>query len=52
MHASSPCTCGEAAMMASTHAAPCPARPIPSSTFRDKNRRDIGKSQSIWTDSK
>eukprot|EP01047_Picozoa_sp_COSAG01_P014253 COSAG01_NODE_690_length_14219_cov_19.783144_18_plen_213_part_00 len=29
-----------------------PARPFPSSIFRDKNRRDIGKSQSIWTDSK
>jgi hypothetical protein len=32
---------------------PCsPARPFPSSIFLDKNRRDIGKSQSIWTDSK
>jgi hypothetical protein len=29
-----------------------PARPFPSAIFRDKNRRDIGKSQSIWTDSK
>jgi hypothetical protein len=29
-----------------------PARPFPSSIFLDKNRRDIGKSQSIWTDSK
>eukprot|EP01047_Picozoa_sp_COSAG01_P024983 COSAG01_NODE_1561_length_9917_cov_5.742514_12_plen_175_part_00 len=29
-----------------------PARPFPSSIFRDKNRRDIGKSQSMWTDSK
>jgi hypothetical protein len=29
-----------------------PARPFPSSIFRDKNRRDTGKSQSIWTDSK
>jgi hypothetical protein len=28
------------------------ARPFPPSIFRDKNRRDIGKSQSIWTDSK
>jgi hypothetical protein len=26
------------------------ARPFPSSMFRDKNRRDIGKSQAIWTD--
>jgi hypothetical protein len=26
-----------------------PARPFPSSIFRDKNRRDIGKYQSIWT---
>jgi hypothetical protein len=33
---------------------PCallPARPFPSSIFLVKNRRDIGKSQSIWTDS-
>jgi hypothetical protein len=29
-----------------------PARPFPSSIFPDKNRRDIGKSQSTWTDSK
>jgi hypothetical protein len=29
-----------------------PARPCPSSIFLDKNRRGIGKSQSIWTDSK
>jgi hypothetical protein len=29
-----------------------PARPFPPSIFLDKNRRDIGKSQSIWTDSK
>jgi hypothetical protein len=29
-----------------------PARPCPSSIFLDKNRRDIGKSQSIWTDYK
>jgi hypothetical protein len=29
-----------------------PARPFPSSIFLDKNRRDIGKCQSIWTDSK
>jgi hypothetical protein len=29
-----------------------PARPFPSSICHDKNRRDIGKSQSIWTDSK
>jgi hypothetical protein len=29
-----------------------PARPFPSSIFLDKNRRDIGKSQSIYTDSK
>eukprot|EP01047_Picozoa_sp_COSAG01_P038230 COSAG01_NODE_3090_length_6601_cov_5.372347_7_plen_306_part_00 len=29
-----------------------PARPFPPSTFLDKNRRGIGKSQSIWTDSK
>jgi hypothetical protein len=29
-----------------------PARPFPSSVFLDKNRRDIGKSQSIWTDFK
>jgi hypothetical protein len=29
-----------------------PARPFPSSIFLDKNRRDIGKSQSIWSDSK
>jgi hypothetical protein len=29
-----------------------PARPCPSSIFCDKNRRDIGKSQSIWADSK
>eukprot|EP01047_Picozoa_sp_COSAG01_P059580 COSAG01_NODE_7174_length_3319_cov_2.270807_2_plen_334_part_00 len=29
-----------------------PARPFPSSMFLDKNRRDIGKSQSIWTDFK
>jgi hypothetical protein len=29
-----------------------PARPFPSSIFLDKNRRDIGKYQSIWTDSK
>jgi hypothetical protein len=28
-----------------------PARPFPSSIFRDKNRRDIGKSQSPRTDS-
>jgi hypothetical protein len=28
-----------------------PARPFPSSIFLDKNRRDIGKSQSMWTDS-
>jgi hypothetical protein len=28
-----------------------PARPFPSSIFLDKNRRDIGKSQPIWTDS-
>jgi hypothetical protein len=26
--------------------------PFPSSIFLDKNRRDIGKSQSVWTDSK
>eukprot|EP01047_Picozoa_sp_COSAG01_P099683 COSAG01_NODE_29655_length_632_cov_34.425891_1_plen_70_part_10 len=26
--------------------------PFPSSVFLDKNRRDIGKSQSIWTASK
>jgi hypothetical protein len=29
-----------------------PARPFPSSILLDKNRRDISKSQSIWTDSK
>eukprot|EP01047_Picozoa_sp_COSAG01_P025297 COSAG01_NODE_1592_length_9796_cov_5.340311_7_plen_380_part_00 len=29
-----------------------PARPFPPSTFLDKNRRDIGKSQSMWTDPK
>eukprot|EP01047_Picozoa_sp_COSAG01_P021015 COSAG01_NODE_1206_length_11242_cov_29.405905_8_plen_188_part_00 len=29
-----------------------PARPFPSSIFRDKNRRDIGKSQPTWTDPK
>jgi hypothetical protein len=29
-----------------------PARPFPPSIFLDKNRRDIGKYQSIWTDSK
>jgi hypothetical protein len=29
-----------------------PARPFPSSVFLDKNRRDIGKSQSMCTDSK
>jgi hypothetical protein len=29
-----------------------PARPFPSSILLDKTRRDIGKSQSIWTDSK
>jgi hypothetical protein len=29
-----------------------PARPFPPSIFLDKNRRDISKSQSIWTDSK
>jgi hypothetical protein len=29
-----------------------PARACPSSVFLDKNRRDIGKSQSIWTNSK
>eukprot|EP01047_Picozoa_sp_COSAG01_P052188 COSAG01_NODE_5465_length_4244_cov_54.041255_4_plen_171_part_00 len=29
-----------------------PARPFPSSILLDKNRRDIGKYQSIWTDSK
>jgi hypothetical protein len=29
-----------------------PARPCPSSILLDKNRRDIGKSQSIWTDPK
>jgi hypothetical protein len=29
-----------------------PARPFPSLIFLDKNRRDIGKSQSIWTDAK
>jgi hypothetical protein len=29
-----------------------PARPFPSLIFLDKNTRDIGKSQSIWTDSK
>eukprot|EP01047_Picozoa_sp_COSAG01_P025324 COSAG01_NODE_1594_length_9789_cov_98.477399_12_plen_254_part_00 len=29
-----------------------PGEPFPSSIFRDKIRRDIGKSQSIWTDSK
>jgi hypothetical protein len=29
-----------------------PVRALPSSIFRDKNRRDIGKSPSIWTDSK
>jgi hypothetical protein len=29
-----------------------PARPLPSSIFLDKNRRDLGKSQSIWTASK
>jgi hypothetical protein len=34
------------------HQAWAPARPFPSSIFLDKNRRDIGKSQSIWTDSK
>jgi hypothetical protein len=34
------------------HLVPIPARPFPSSIFLDKNRRDIGKSQSIWTDSK
>eukprot|EP01047_Picozoa_sp_COSAG01_P050741 COSAG01_NODE_5160_length_4444_cov_3.051784_4_plen_115_part_00 len=33
------------------HAEP-PARPFLSSIFLDKNRRDIGKSHSIWTDSK
>jgi hypothetical protein len=33
-------------------AVPHPARPFPSSIFLDKNRRDIGKYQSIWTDSK
>jgi hypothetical protein len=31
---------------------PPPAAPFPPSIFLDKNRRDIGKSQSIWTDSK
>jgi hypothetical protein len=32
-----------------THAvAPSPARPFPPSTFLDKNRRGIGKSQPIW----
>jgi hypothetical protein len=36
-----------------THSArPAPARPFPSSIFLDKNSREIGKSQSIWTDSK
>eukprot|EP01047_Picozoa_sp_COSAG01_P010260 COSAG01_NODE_431_length_17124_cov_26.577386_23_plen_211_part_00 len=29
-----------------------PAQPFPSSIFLDKNRRGIGKYQSIWTDSK
>eukprot|EP01047_Picozoa_sp_COSAG01_P098699 COSAG01_NODE_28840_length_651_cov_2.153986_1_plen_129_part_00 len=29
-----------------------PARPFSASIFLDKNRRDIGKSRSIWTDSK
>jgi hypothetical protein len=29
-----------------------PAAPFPPSIFLDKNRRDVGKSQSIWTDSK
>jgi hypothetical protein len=29
-----------------------PARPFPSSIFIGRNRRDIGKSQSVWTDSK
>jgi hypothetical protein len=29
-----------------------PARPFPSSIFLDRNRRDIGKSQSIWTASR
>jgi hypothetical protein len=29
-----------------------PARPFPSSISLDEIRRDIGKSQSIWTDSK
>jgi hypothetical protein len=29
-----------------------PARPFPTAPFRDKNRRDTGTSQSIWTDSK
>jgi hypothetical protein len=28
-----------------------PARPFPPSIFLDKNRRDIGESQSTWTDS-
>jgi hypothetical protein len=34
------------------HAAVAPARPFPSSICFDKSRRDIGKSQSVWTDSK
>jgi hypothetical protein len=29
-----------------------PGAPSPPSIFRDQNRRDTGKSQSIWTDSK
>jgi hypothetical protein len=29
-----------------------PVRAFPSSIFLDKNRRDIGESQSTWTDSK
>jgi hypothetical protein len=29
-----------------------PARPFSPSIFLDRNRRDIGKSQSLWTDSK
>eukprot|EP01047_Picozoa_sp_COSAG01_P079316 COSAG01_NODE_14998_length_1386_cov_11.425796_2_plen_101_part_01 len=40
---------GELVSDARQHA---PARPFPLSIFRDKNRRDIGKSQSTWTDSK
>jgi hypothetical protein len=38
--------CGAA--MAMGRPAAAPARPFPSSIFLDKNRRDIGKSQSTW----